>query len=313
MPRQKMEAWSSQEWAALAHHARLTQLTRLHVDVDIIESSGHDGFYDVLLELRGLHAVGAWVWDTDLYLPLLQTFTQLTEVSGGWSGVHGVVGLDANLFVCPKVRELREACCGGIPFAAFGNLTGMSFYEASADDVVALSRYCTALRRLELPNQLITGEVDETSMMAFTALATFKHLTHLELPPCDGVNFAAFVSAAAAAGALGAPKLHYLHMHRPQGGMGIQQLPQLATVCGVSELKLVVSSISVEVFPSPESVGLWLVGLAVVPKVSLVVQVDEHRTIVDGAKLWAAERGLPLPALLRVLVVPDEQSSPLAE
>lgn len=315
--RQKMEAWRVREWAALA---KLTQLTRLHIDVDIIESSGHDDFYDVLSDLKGLRAVGAWVWDTNRYLPLLQSFPQLTEISGGWGGggEDTDVELDVSSLVCPQVRELREACCSGIPFAAFPNLTAISFYEATAGDVLSLSRYCPALQRIELPNQLITGEppgdgdLAALSMSVFKSFVTFKHLTHLELPPCDYVDLAAFVGAAAAAGA-SAPQLQYLHMHGPQGAMGLQQLPQLASVCGLRELSLVVGSISTEAFPSPESVGLWLVGLAVIPKVSLTVQVEEHQTIVDNAKRWVAECGLALPASLRVSVVPEEQASQLAE
>jgi hypothetical protein len=85
-----VEAWSfgPQEWAALA---QLTKLTRLHIDVNTAESALDDGYYDVLKGRKGLRAVGAWVWDTDRYLPLLQSFTQLTDISGGWSAADGSV------------------------------------------------------------------------------------------------------------------------------------------------------------------------------------------------------------------------------
>jgi hypothetical protein len=289
--------------------AQLTQLTRLHIDVNVADSEGHDGFFDVLQGLKELRIVGAWVWDTSRYLPLIQGLAHLTHVCGEWSLAVG--GLDVSSVKCPQVKELHETC-SEIPFAAFPNLAGVSFYEVTEDHIMSLSRCCTALQWIEMPDQPnFTGD-DATRALAYRSLATFKHLTHLEVPSCDAEDFAVFVSAAAAAGGA-APKLHYLHVHGPVQITELMQLPQLVSVCGVRELSVVVDIDSKVVFPPPlddasalRAVGLWLVGLAVVPKVSLKGHLDEHRSLIEAAKLWATQRGLPLPASLRVSVAPDD-------
>jgi hypothetical protein len=301
---QRLEAWSAQEWAALA---QLTKLTRLHIDVETSESKGHDGFYDLLKGLKGLRVAGAWVWDTSRYLPVLQGMTQLTEVYGGWSAADESV---LCRFVCPQVREMCEACgkvTGTVPFAAFPGLSGISFYVSYADDLLELSRCCTALQRLQLPKQPIHDSSDVLTS-AFRSLVSFKHLAHLQLPECGQAALAAVVSAAAAAGA-GAPKLQYLHIHGLWGLLDLMQLPQLVSVCCVKELSVVLKEPPGSTRPAIVDVGLWLVGLSTVPKVSLAVGTDGMRVLVQAAKLWASDSCLPLPALLRVSVVPDEQAS----
>lgn len=304
---QEVEAWSAQEWAALA---QLTKLTRLHIDVNTAESGGDDGYYDVLKGLKGLRAVGDWVWDTDRYLPLLQSSTQLTDISGGWSAADESV---VKSYACPHVRELRETCGLHIPFAAFPDLIGVSFYVASSDNLLSLSRCCTSLQRLDLPKDGLdhrSTHVDGLTS-AFMSFASFKHLIHLTLPACGSAALAAFVSAAVAAGA-GAPKLQYLHMHVLEGTADLMQLPQLVTVCGVRELSVVVRDPAGSIPPTIVEVGLCLVGLSAVPKVSLSVNTYRMRAIVESAKLWATDNGLSLPAMLRVCVVPDEQAPGLA-
>lgn len=301
--RQKTEGWDPREWAALA---QLSKLTRLHVDVNpAANSAGPDGFYSLLQKLTGLRSVGAWVWDTSRYLPLMQSLTHLTEIYGGWSAADG---LDV---VCPHVRELREAC-NEIPFAAFPNLAGVSFYEPSPEHILSLSRNCPVVEKIKLTDHPIYDDGPVTP--AFRSLAKFKHLTHLELPSCEHADFAAFVSAAAAAGAH-APKLQFLHMHGPVGGMELMQLPQLVSVCCVRELSVAVHFAKEErPAASVDSIGLWLVGLAVVPKVFLTVWVEEQKDMIDNAILWAAsENDLPLPASLRVAVVERQHASRLAE
>jgi hypothetical protein len=298
--RQKTEGWDPREWAALA---QLSKLTRIHVDVNpAANSAGPDGFYSLLQKLTGLRSVGAWVWDTSRYLPLIQSLTHLTEIYGGWSAADG---LDV---VCPHVRELREAC-NEIPFAAFPNLTGVSFYEPSSEHLLSLSRNCPVVEKIKLTDHPIYLDNDGPLTPAFRSLANFKHLIHLELPSCEHADFAAFVSAAAAAGAH-APKLQFLHMHGPVGGMELMQLPQLVSVCCVRELSVVVHFSKEQ---CPAAIGLWLVGLAVVPKVLVVVRVKEQQEMLDNAMLWAAKNGLPLPASLRVAVVERQHASRLAE
>lgn len=254
------------------------------------------------------------MWDTDRYLPLLQSFTQLTDISGGWSAADESV---VKSYACPHVRELRKICGSHIPFAAFPDLTGVSFYVASSENLLSLSRCCTALQRLNLPKDthVHSGPHVDGLTSAFRSFASFKHLTHLTLPPCGSAALAAFVSAAVAAG-VGAPKLHYLHMHGLVGIIDLMQLPQLVTVCGVRELSVVVRdppcSTPCSIPPNVMEVSLWLVGLSAVPKVSLSVGTYRMRAIVESAKLWATDSGLSLPAMLRVCVVPDEQAPGLA-
>jgi hypothetical protein len=117
----------------------------------------------------------------------------------------------------------------------------------------------------------------------------------LELSFEDDAQLMAFTSEAAA---VGAPQLRYLHV---QGKCSLSALMQLQGLCcGMQELFVIMAKDSFSV----EAVRSWLVSLAVVPKVSLVLRLEEQRTVVDAARKRVSLHKLPLPAVLKVTVVP---------
>ena len=76
---------------------------------------------------------------------------------------------------------------------------------------------------------------------------------------------------------------------------------QLQSLHGLQELHVHVSTKkSVMDTFTVEAVRMWLVGLAVVPRVYLVLHSAEQQSVVDAARRWAAEMELPLPAVLKV-------------
>jgi hypothetical protein len=133
---------------------------------------------------------------------------------------------------------------------------------------------------------------------AVVRLAQLPHLTHLELPELQDCELLAFTSAAAAAGPL---KLQHLDVCGP---LSVFALMQLQSVPGLQQLVVHVSnSEDVRGTFTVEAVRAWLVGLAMVPKVCLVVSSAEQRCAFDAARQWATQHKLPLPAVLKVSVV----------
>jgi hypothetical protein len=47
---------------------------------------------------------------------------------------------------------------------------------------------------------------------------------------------------------------------------------------------------------------MWLVGLALVPKVCLVLPSAQKQGVIDVARRWAAQLEMPLPAVLKVSI-----------
>lgn len=82
----------------------------------------------------------------------------------------------------------------------------------------------------------------------------------------------AFTSEAAAAGT---PRLRYLRL---QGDVSMFALMQLPSVRGVGELVVdFKASLAIRDTFSADAVRAWLVGLAVVPKVSLLLHSEEQQ------------------------------------
>jgi hypothetical protein len=277
--------WGAHEWAALAP---LTSLTRLVVELDF--GDDHQGeseaFYGVIRQLKGLRLVGAAIWGST-FLHVLQSLTQVTTVCGFWylGAQH-----ERNPPSCPHNKELRRMLCA--PFQAFPCLVSVEFEEVYTDDLVALSRHCTGLQRLVLGECCRSfPHADPTeALSAFRSLAHLQHLTHLQLAPPGDAELVAFTSAAAT---VSTPQLQCLHV---RGQLTIHALMQLHCVRGLKEVHVQLSDVTFTV----EAIRMWLVGLAVVPKVCLVLQSAEQQGVFDAAKQWAAEMELPLPAVLKV-------------
>ena len=283
--------WGAHEWAALAP---LTSLTCLVVELDFGErhQGESEAFYGVLRQLKGLRSVGAAIWGSTC-LHVLQSLTQLTTVCGFWyfGAPH-----ERNPPACPHIKELGRMLCA--PFQAFPGLVSVKLEDAFINDIVALSRHCTGLQRLSLGEccRFVRSHADSAEVLsAFRSLAHLQHLTHLELLPPGDAELVAFTSAASA---VSTPQLHCLHV---RGQLTIHALMQLHCVRRLKELCVHVSNSEVAwgTF-SVEAVRMWLVGLAVVPKVCLVLQSAEQQGVFDAAKQWAAEMELPLPAVLKV-------------
>lgn len=128
--------WGAREWDSLAE---LTGLTRMRIDVGLDQHNGAHAYalHDVIWKLKGLREVGACTW-TEKSLPVLQSLTNVTAVWGGW-----VVGEGVNLgtaeLVCPQIAQVGDSFCD-IPFAAFPNLTSVSFLSVSAAALSTVSR-----------------------------------------------------------------------------------------------------------------------------------------------------------------------------
>jgi hypothetical protein len=282
----------------------LMSLTHLHIDVDL-----HDGrhvFYGVLRQLTGLREVGAYIWRACSLL-VLHTLSHITAVYGGWN-VHDRVDVSGS--VCPHAREVRETWFK-VPFQAFPNLTNVTLSWVDVAHLLSLSHHCTGLHRLALSPEatpssamLRINSPDAACISAMQNLANLQHLTHLELAPRKDAELMAFVGAAAAASTL---QLRYLSIRGPHSVFGLMQVP---SVRGVQELTVHLTSSKVEfVF---KGVSTWLVGLVVVPKVSLLLCSQEQLDVVDDARRWAVRIGLPLPDVFNVSVVPhhdDEYDS----
>lgn len=118
-------------------------------------------------------------------------------------------------------------------------------------------------------------------------------MTHLELQELTDLELVAFTSAAAANSSL---RLRNLLVG---GTLNLHALMQLLTLRTLQEL-------TVHLIPSADSsfvtqdVGFWLVGLAVVPRLSVVVPSEWQRRVMEAARQWAVQHGLPLPAVLQV-------------
>ena len=286
-----LREWGEQEWDALA---RLTSLTCLHVDLGLHgnDQAEAEAYYGVLRKLKALQMVGASVWMPSV-LPVLQSLTHVTAVFGGWEE-DAAVNLTA--LTCPHIKELGKTF--GVPFQAFPNLVCVAFDVVACQDFLALTSYCTGLQKLvleEFCRPLTWGHgvnpIERRS--ALRSLAHLQHLTHLELAPPGDAELVAFTSAAAA---LGSHRLRCLHVF---GAPSVHALMQ--SLHGLQELHVHVSAKkSVMDTFTVEAVRMWLVGLAVVPRVYLVLHSAEQQSVVDAARQWATEMELPLPAVLKV-------------
>jgi hypothetical protein len=299
--------WKARHWDALAS---LTHLTHLYVDVmlhqgNLFDEEPHAGgdpgvYYAVLKQLPGLREVGAHTW-TSAALPVLQSLTQVTAVYGGWDVPPDA---DVGASVCPHVRELGEAWAQ-VPFQAFPNLTSVAFAWVYVDHMLLLSRHCTGLQRLALTSSACGDMFDANSsdaacMSAMKHLAKLQHLTHLELAPRTAFGLMGYLSAAAA---VGTPRLCYLGVKGPLSGFGLMQL---LSMHGLQELSVHLTSGDAKL--TVEGVGAWLVGLAVVPRVSLLLCSQEQVDVVGSSRQWAAQADLPVPPVLKVSLRPSEGS-----
>jgi hypothetical protein len=284
-------------WAALA---RLTSLTCLHIDVehedeltldDEVVPSDAEAFYGVLRQLPALQAVGSYTWTLGS-LSVLQRLTHLTAVYGSW---HLGGAADLRGLACPHIRMLSNVT--DIPAMAFPNLVCVKFGMLSTRDVSALSCHCTGLQKLVLLYswcRLYNGDVTER-ISAYRSMARMKHLTHLDLAPENDTELLAFTSAAAA---VRNPQLRCLHVW---GKVTLFALMQLQSVRGLTELLVRVSdSQAVRESFILEPVRMWLVGLALVPKVCLELPSADQHSVIDVARRWAAQLEMPLPAVLKV-------------
>jgi hypothetical protein len=258
--------WDPQEWDALA---QLTRLTRLHVGVDLADSIAVDeSFGGVLLQLTELFEVGTKIWTRSL-LPLLQSLAQVSAVYGHWDMDNGV---DLTAFTCPHIRKLGDAL--DPPLQVFPNLVCASFISVRQREMLDLSRYCTSLQELLCPSFSGAGVGVHSAgqCSAFRSLAHLQHLTHLELALPGDAALVAFTSAVAA---VSIPRLRCLHV---RGELIVPGLMQLQSVRGLTELVVYVGEMDhvEDSFSSRKLVSMWLVGLAVVPKVSMVVRSAEQ-------------------------------------
>jgi hypothetical protein len=297
--------WGAREWDSVA---QLTGLTRMRIDAGLHQYNGAfrdaDAFHDVIRKLKGLREVGAGSW-TEKSLPVLQSLTSVTAVWGGWVVGEGV-NLGAPELVCPHITLVGESF-RDIPFAVFPNLTSVSFQHVSAAALSTISQFCTGLQRLALDTfvddpymAMLTGS-EAACVSAMRSLAHLQHLTHLELSMANDAELLAFTSEAAAVGTL--PQLRYL---RVQGTCSMFALLQLQSMRGVVELVVdVQDSSAIHYSFSADAVRAWLVGLAVVPNVSLLLHAEKQQILVEAARQWATALGLPLPACLRVSHVVD--------
>jgi hypothetical protein len=279
---------------------QLTRLTRLYMELeDPVPADG--AFYGVLRQLTGLRGVGAYSWDAG-FLPVLRSLTNVTSVYGGWDFGDDV---DFSGLVCPHIREVGGVYCDA-PFRAFPNLVCLSLYGAGS--LGELSHCCTSLQRLELCGKPTVANTITTAMAggpdggvsAVRSLAHLQCLTHLELSVANDAQLVAFMNEATA---VGTPQLRFLHV---QGNCSLFALMQLQSVChGLKELNVTFSfhPMARDSF-SVEAVRAWLVSLAAVPKVSLVLCLEQQHNVVDAARQWAGQHKLPLPAVLKVTVAP---------
>jgi hypothetical protein len=292
---------TSAGWAALA---QLTHLTCLHVDVNLendvtvdgdVVPSDAEALYGVIRQLPELQAVGAFAWTLDS-LSVLQSLTNLTAVYGNWHIPRGAAA-DISLLTCPHIRKLSKVT--DIPAMAFPNLECVGFVLMCVRHVLALSRHCTALQKLVLLDswsRLFDGDVAER-LSAYRSMARLQHLTHLDLAPENDTELVAFTSAAAA---VSKPQLRCLHV---RGKVTLLALMQLQRLCGLEELVVCVNaSQAVRDSFTLEPVRMWLVGMALVPKVCVVLPSAEQQGVFDVARRWAAQLEMPLPAVLKIYV-----------
>jgi hypothetical protein len=138
------------------------------------------------------------------------------------------------------------------------------------------------------------GDVGER-LSAFRSFTRLQHLTHLDLAPEGDAELVAFTSAAAA---VSNPQLWCLQI---PAGLTFFALMQLQSVHVLNELVVHIGgSQDVRDTFTLEAVRMWLVGLAVVPKLCLVVHSQTQRGGIDAATRWAAQLELPLPTILKV-------------
>jgi hypothetical protein len=141
---------------------------------------------------------------------------------------------------------------------------------------------------------------DSACVSAMKSLAHLQRMTHLELSVANDAELMAFTSEAAV---VGTPQLRYVRVQRV---FSLFALMQLSSMPGVGELVLdVQDSLAIRDSFSADAVRAWLVGLAVVPKVTLLLHSEKQQVSVDAAMQWATEVGLPLPACLKVSRIAD--------
>ena len=285
-----------QDWDALA---RLTCLTKLYIDVD--SDTVTKPLCSVLGKLEELRVVGVSSWCPSV-LPKLQSLTHLTALYGDWADFADFAPrartYSKEEVSCPHIRELGETGAD-IPYDAFPNLVHIGFVSVSWADLQIVSSHCTALQTLKIRHKAFDRCVAraDSCANAVRLLAQLPHLTHLELPELKDCELLAFTSAAATVGPL---KLRHLHVCGP---LSVFALMQLQSVRGLKELVVHVSDTAdVRGTFSVEAVRAWLVGLAMVPKVSLLLSLAEQRGVFDTARQWATQHKLPLPAILRMSV-----------
>ena len=283
---------SKKDWDGLA---QLTCLTKLYVDVDS-DTMGIKHLFTVIGQLKELRVVGVSSWYPSA-LPKLQSLTHLTALYGYWErGPWERLPRDVGRVCCPHIRELGETG-RMVPFEAFPNLAHVTFRCADALNLRSVSRHCTALQTLTICRKAFERASAGCCTSVFRRLAMLKHLTHLELPQLKDCELLAFTSAAAGVGPL---KLQHLDVC---GLLSVSALMQLQSFPGLEDLVVHVSNSElVSGTFTVEAVRAWLVGIAMVPKVCLVVSTAEQRGVFDAARQMATQHKLPLPEILTVSV-----------
>jgi hypothetical protein len=294
-PSPRRKDWPAHDWGALT---KLSRLTHLHIGINRAGSAEAVAFYGAIRKLNGLRVVGASCWAADA-LPVLQSLTHVTAVHGSWDMRAGG---DVCKLVCPHVTELGETV--DPPFQAFPDLVSVSFVALSHQSLQDLCRCCTALRNLALTKctdqdvwDRARGFSESERVSVFRSIAQMPHLTHLEMSNPSDTELVGFTLAAAA---VSAPKLRCLHLH---GHLSAMSLVQLQSMHGLEMLTIHMSHNRnvMDTFHT-EVVNLLLVGLAVLPKVCLVLPWQTPHGSVASVRQWAARLGLPLPAILHVFV-----------
>jgi hypothetical protein len=284
------------EWAAVA---QLTCLTCLHVGVDTDCDDDAAAFHRVLGQLKQLQCVGAYMW-ASRSLPVLQSLTHVTAVDGGW---HRNSSSNAAGLTCPHIKGFdTDRWDDDVPFEAFPNLSRVTARCLKVDRLLALCHNCTSLQTLQIAHGM-SFEDSTSSTSALSALARLPHLTHLAFI-ASGVQLSAFISAYVKGGCLQLQSLRVCEDFdmcppQPLTVFDLWSL-QLLGLRGLTELSVRFTSCDASF--TVQAVSAWLVGLAVVPQVSLWLCSDRQLDVVEAAEEFATSSGLPLPATLDVYV-----------
>jgi hypothetical protein len=216
--------------------------------------------------------------------------------------------LDVRGLVCPHVKEL--VATAKPPFQAFPNLVYVSFSVLTHKALQDLTRWFSALQNLMLTTRWKAGDVwivragasEVETASVYRSIAQMQHLTHLEVSFRSGTELLAFTLAAAT---VRTPKLRRLHVH---GRLTLLSLVQLQHIRGLDELTLHLDHDMMALNPDlAEALNLLLMGLAMIPKVCLVLQEtgdpqEMQQEMVEAARQQAACLGLPKPAVVQVSV-----------